>query len=53
MADFEGMDQEQQQYEAKLLALRLAIDDGVESGVAEGDVFRRVRETLNLPAKPG
>ena len=35
--------------EAKLAALRAAIDEGDASGVAEGDVFARVRKALNLP----
>jgi hypothetical protein len=39
-------------HDAKLAALRAAIDDGDASGVAEGDVFARVRETLNFPDKP-
>jgi hypothetical protein len=34
----------------KLAALRAAIDKGDSSGIAEGDVFARVREALNLPA---
>ena len=39
-------------YEAKLAALRAAVDEGDASGVAEGNPFARVRETLNLrPAK--
>jgi len=33
-------------------ALRAAIDEGDASGVAEGDVFAQVRETLNLAANP-
>jgi len=43
------LEREEQQYEAKLAALRLAIDEGDASGVAAGNVFARVRETLNLP----
>lgn len=43
------LEREEQQYEAKLAALRTAIDEGDASGVAEGDAFARVRETLNLP----
>jgi hypothetical protein len=35
-----------------LVALRVAIDEGDASGIAEGDVFARVRETLKLPAMP-
>ena len=43
------LEREEQQYEAKLLALRAAIDEGDASGVAEGDVFARVRKTLKHP----
>ncbi len=43
------LEREEQQYEAKLRALRTAIDKGDASGVAKGDVFARVRKTLNLP----
>ena len=43
------LEREEQQYEAKLAALRTAIDEGDASGVAEGNVFARVRGTLNLP----
>ena len=46
------LEREEQQYEAKLAALRAAIDEGGASGLAEGDVFARVRETLNLPTTP-
>ena len=46
------LEREEQQYEAKLAALRAAIDDGDASGFAEGNVFARVRETLNLPTTP-
>jgi antitoxin ParD1/3/4 len=46
------LEREERQYEAKLAALRAAIDEGDASGVAEGDVFARVRETLKLPTKP-
>ena len=41
---------EEELYEAKLVALRAAIDEGDASGVAEGDAFARVRETLKRPA---
>ncbi|HTC90842.1 MAG TPA: hypothetical protein VK686_21205 [Bryobacteraceae bacterium] len=40
---------DEQQYQAKLAALRADIDEGDASGVAEGNVFARVRETLKLP----
>ena len=43
------LEREEQMYQAKLAALRTAIDEGDASGVAEGDVFARVRKTLDLP----
>jgi hypothetical protein len=43
---------DEREYETKLAALRAAIDEGYSSGIAEGDVFARVREMLGLP-KPG
>jgi antitoxin ParD1/3/4 len=46
------LEREEQQYEAKLDALRAAIDEGDASGIAEGDVFARIRETLKLPMQP-
>jgi hypothetical protein len=45
-------EREEQPDEAKLVALRTAIDEGDASGLAEGDVFARVRKTFNLPSKP-
>jgi antitoxin ParD1/3/4 len=41
---------EEELYEAKLAALRAAIDEGDASGVAQGNAFARVRETLKSPA---
>jgi antitoxin ParD1/3/4 len=38
----------EQQYEVKLAALRVAIDEGDSSGVAEGGAFDRVRQKLKL-----
>lgn len=46
------LDREERQYEAKLAALRSAIDEGDSSGVAEGDALARVRKTLKLPLRP-
>jgi len=42
------LEREEQEYEAKLAALRAAIDEGDASGVATGNVFSRVRQTLNI-----
>jgi hypothetical protein len=41
-----------QQYEAKLATLRAAIDEGMASGIAKGDVFRRLRKRLKLLKTP-
>jgi antitoxin ParD1/3/4 len=48
-AALRSLEREEQTYEAKLAALRAAIDEGDASGIAEGDVFEQVREMLNLP----
>jgi antitoxin ParD1/3/4 len=47
-AGLRTLEREEQQYEAKLAALRVAVDEGDASGVAKGDVFRRVRKKLKL-----
>ena len=47
------LEREERIFEAKLEALRAAIDEGDASGVAEGDVFQQVRETLNLTKSLG
>jgi antitoxin ParD1/3/4 len=43
------LDREEREYEAKLEALRAAIDKGEASGIAKGNVFGRVRKALKLP----
>jgi antitoxin ParD1/3/4 len=48
-AGLRTLEREERQYEVKLAALRAAIDEGDASGVAEGNVFGRVRKTLKLP----
>jgi antitoxin ParD1/3/4 len=47
-AGLRTLEREEQQYEAKLAALRVAVDEGDASGIAKGDVFRRVRKELKL-----
>jgi hypothetical protein len=37
--------------EKKLIALRQAIDEGIASGIAEGDVFARLRERFGLKGR--
>ena len=48
-AGLRTLEREEREYEAKLAALRSAIDEGDSSGVAEGNVFGRVRKGLKLP----
>ena len=48
-AGLRALEREEQQYEANLAALRAAIDEGDASGIAEGNVFGRVRKSLKLP----
>ncbi len=43
------LEREEEQYEAKLAALRAAIDEGDASGITKGNAFARVRKTLKLP----
>ncbi len=45
------LEREEREYEAKLSALRTAIDEGDASGIAEGHPFARVRETVRRPKK--
>jgi antitoxin ParD1/3/4 len=42
-------ERKERQYEAKLTALRAAIDEGDASGIAEDNVFARVRKELKQP----
>ena len=42
------LEREEQRHQAMLSALRSAIDEGDASGIAQGDVFMRVRKTLKL-----
>jgi antitoxin ParD1/3/4 len=44
------LERDEQRYEAKLAALRAAVDEGDASGVAKGNPFARVRRTLKLPS---
>jgi antitoxin ParD1/3/4 len=47
-AGLRTLEREEQQYAAKLAALRAAIDAGDASGISEGDVFGHVRKSLKL-----
>jgi antitoxin ParD1/3/4 len=50
-AALRSLDRDERQYEIKLDRLRGMIDEGDASGIAEGDVFARLRERLNLPPR--
>ena len=49
-AGLRNLEREEQEYEAKLAALRAAVDEGDASGIAEGNVLGRIRKTLKLHA---
>jgi antitoxin ParD1/3/4 len=51
-AGLRTLEREERQYEAKLAALRAAIDEGDAGGVAKARVFGRVRKALRLPREP-
>jgi antitoxin ParD1/3/4 len=51
-AGLRTLEREERLYEAKLEALRAAIDEGDASGIAEGDVFAQAREALHLAVNP-
>jgi len=50
-AGLRTLEREERQYEAKLAALRTAIDEGDASGIAKGSAFDRVRKILKLRKK--
>jgi antitoxin ParD1/3/4 len=39
------LEREEKEYDAKFAALLQALDDGDASGIAEGDVFRRIKQS--------
>ena len=45
------LERDEDEYEAKLAALRTAIDNGDDSGIAAANSFDRARQTLRLPRK--
>jgi antitoxin ParD1/3/4 len=50
-AGLRTLQRDEQEFAAKLAALRAAIDEGDASGVARGDVFAQVFKALKLPAQ--
>ncbi|HEY6464497.1 MAG TPA: type II toxin-antitoxin system ParD family antitoxin [Candidatus Acidoferrales bacterium] len=47
-AGLRTLEREEREFDAKLAALRAAIEEGDASGIAPGDVFVRVRKSLKL-----
>jgi antitoxin ParD1/3/4 len=45
------MERDEQEYQEKLAALRAAIQDGMNSGIAAPGVFERIREKHGLPQR--
>ena len=43
------LEREERAYEEKMAALQKAIQDGLDSGIAEPGVFEKIREKFNLP----
>ena len=50
-AALRSLEREEQEHDAKIAALRAAIERGYASGVATGDVFSRVRRKAGLPVE--
>jgi putative addiction module CopG family antidote len=46
-----GALEREERYREKLAGLKLAIEEGEASGIAEGDVFARVRARAGLPPR--
>jgi antitoxin ParD1/3/4 len=51
-AALRSLDRDERHYEAKLAKLRALIDEGDASGIADGNVFERLREKYKLPPSP-
>ena len=49
-AALESLEREAQEDEEKVLALRQALEEGLASGIARGDVFARVKSKISLEA---
>jgi antitoxin ParD1/3/4 len=45
------LEREEHEFDARLAALRSAIDAGDESGFTEGNAFDRIRQSLKLHSK--
>ena len=50
-AGLRSLERDEREYEEKMAALRQAIIEGEQSGVARGDVFAQVRRKYKLPKR--
>jgi antitoxin ParD1/3/4 len=50
-AGLRALEEREQLHQAKLAALRAALEEGEKSGIPEGDAFQRVRAKLGLSAR--
>jgi antitoxin ParD1/3/4 len=50
-AGLRALEREEREYEAKLAAVKRAIDEGDASGIARGDVFGRVLKHLQSESR--
>lgn len=50
-AALRNLEREQQEYDAKMIALQAALQEGEDSGVFPGDAIQSVRDELGLPAR--
>jgi antitoxin ParD1/3/4 len=50
-AGLRTLEREEREFEAKLAALRKAIDEGDDSGIADENVLSRVRRAVKLPRR--
>ena len=49
LAGLRSLKKSEEEHEAKVLALQAALQEGIDSGTAEGDIFAQLREELDLP----
>lgn len=50
-AGLRSLERDEQEYDAKLSALRSAIDEGDASGIARGNPFQRIRSAIKRSAR--
>ena len=51
LAGLRSLKEHEEEHDSKVATLRAAIQEGIESGMAKGDVFARVRRETGLPPR--